>query len=268
MDSNTVGVDAGGSLIKIAYEEKGRHHFRKYPIEEMEGALSWLKMIAGNRRIVLTGGKTGLIKSGYFPDAGVIDEFTAVCEGAKYLLRQVKMDAGNKFLIVNIGTGTSWFSVEDGKYERVLGSGVGGGTFMGLGYLLTGSREYTELVERSTRGVRGNVDLLVGDIYHPQEPPIPGELTASNFAKAVSSNESSEDDKMASVMNMISETITILTAQAAALHTTNRIVFIGSTLAGNAPLQASLREFSLMSGLEPVFIPNGEYSGAVGAMLD
>lgn len=264
---NSIGVDAGGSLIKIAYEEKGRLHFRKYPFDELESALGWMRMFCENKKLFLTGGKAGKIKAEFFPNAEMVDEFTAACVGAKHLMVKESMPMGEKFLLVIIGTGTSWFTIDGDQYERVLGSGIGGGTFMGLGNMFAELKDFSKLVKLSSTGERGRVDLLVKDIYFPEEPPIHGDLTASNFAKS-GIEESSPADRMAAVTNMISETITLLTVQASTLQNIQKVVFIGSTLSGNKPLQNSIDYYIKMSGLDPVFLPDGEYSGAIGAMGD
>jgi type II pantothenate kinase len=267
MTYDEIGLDAGGSLIKIAFEEHGNIHYKKYPIEEMDSVMSWLLMLASNKRVKLTGGKAGMIKVRFLPGAEIIDEFTATCEGAKFLMQLEKISLQEKVLLVNIGTGTSWFTIEGSQFERVLGSGIGGGTFMGLGKLLGKTSDYSELVELASKGSKGNVDLLVKDIYHPEEPPIPGNLTASNFAKASSVKANSPEDQMASVINMIAETVTLLTVQASAIHSTKKVVYIGSTIAGNKPLQSCLEQYANMSGLHPFFLKNGEFSGAMGAKL-
>ncbi|WP_210366071.1 type II pantothenate kinase [Bacillus sp. REN3] len=265
MGTRSIGIDAGGSLIKMAFEENRVLHFKKYPIAQMEEAMEWLKIFSADRKIILTGGKAGILKTNHFPAARIADEFTASCEGASFLLEQKNLLPQKKFLLVNVGTGTSWFTIDGDKQERILGSGVGGGTFMGLGKLLGGNKEFTDLVELSGKGTRGNVDLLVKDIYHPDQPPIPGELTASNFAKTA--NEATAADRIAAVSNLIAETLTLLTVQAAALQQTSSAVFIGSTIAGNNPLQESLKTYLGMSGIEPVFLPDGEFSGAIGAKM-
>lgn len=266
--NNRIGIDAGGSLIKIAYEENGRLHFQKQPIGEMVAALGWLKMVSANKLIFLTGGKAGKIKAEFFPDAEIVDEFTAACEGANYLMMKECLPNEEKSLLINIGTGTSWFKIEGEHYDRVLGSGIGGGTLMGMGKLLADSSDFPTLVSLSASGEKGIVDLLVKDIYYPEEPPIQGDLTASNFANSEAIASSSAADKMASVLNMIAETITLLTVQTAALHGARKVIFIGSTLAGNKPLKESLNFYCKMSGLDPIFLQNGEFSGAIGAMLE
>jgi type II pantothenate kinase len=265
--NNRIGIDAGGSLIKIAYEENGRMHFRKQPNSELDEALQWLKITAADKPIYLTGGKAGTIQANYFPEAKVVDEFSAVCEGCKHLKMQQAITASEPYILVNIGTGTSWFTIKGEQFERVLGSGIGGGTFMGLGKIFAETDDFSELVSLAAEGNKGNVDLLVKDIYYPETPPIQGELTASNFAKSREISSSSPADKMASLNNMIAETLILLTVQAASLHNIKQAVFIGSTLAGNRPLRDNLERYCKMSGIDPVFLENGEFSGAIGAIL-
>jgi type II pantothenate kinase len=259
-----VGIDAGASLIKIAFQEKRRIHYKKYPIGELDDAIMWLKMIAPNLLVALTGGKAHLIKQKYFPDGVSIPEFQATCEGVRLLLFEEGMNMEKPFLVVNIGTGTSWFLIHKEKYERILGSGIGGGTFTGLGSLLTTSKEYEKLTVLANAGEKGNVDLLVKDIYESDVPPIEGNLTAGNFAKAMKVKHS-EADRMAAVTNMIVETIVLLTLQAAAIHQTKEVVFIGSALTCNPSLRGGLESFTNKLGLSSTFLRNGEYCGAAGA---
>ena len=53
----------------------------------------------------------------------------------------------------------------DDKYERIGGTSMGGGTFWGLGSLLTKARGFDELLQLASEGDHRNVDLLVKDIY-------------------------------------------------------------------------------------------------------
>jgi len=103
--------------------------------------------------------------------------------GANFLLKAIRGEAfthmeGQKefvhidkndlfpYLLVNIGSGVSMIKVDgDGKFERVSGTNVGGGTYLGLGKLLTKCKSFDELLELTQRGNNSNVDMLVGDIY-------------------------------------------------------------------------------------------------------
>jgi type II pantothenate kinase len=261
-----LGIDAGGSLIKIVMEEGGRFHYKWYPIGQLKKATAWMAIAAQGAKVSLTGGKALYIRQRYFPEAEIVQEFTAVCEGTAFLLEKSGEKALGKYLVANIGTGTSWYLVDGQQHQRVLGSGLGGGTFMGLANLLAGQKEFSEYVSLASSGNKGMVDLLVQDIYE-EEPPIDGNLTASSFAKASYSNGHSDRDRLAAAVNMLAENLVLLSKQTAAIHQTDDIVYIGSTLTGNQPLQTGLELYSSMLGLRPHTLRNGEYSGALGSIL-
>ncbi|KAG0682297.1 hypothetical protein C6P40_001917 [Pichia californica] len=72
------------------------------------------------------------------------------------------------YLLVNIGSGVSMIKVtgpNEGNFERVGGSSLGGGTLWGLLSILTDSNSFDEMLEMASTGNNENVDLLVGDIY-------------------------------------------------------------------------------------------------------
>ncbi|RXW24588.1 hypothetical protein EST38_g1279 [Candolleomyces aberdarensis] len=69
-------------------------------------------------------------------------------------------------LLVNIGSGVSIIKVdEDGSFERVSGTSLGGGTLWGLLSLLTPATTFDEMLALSENGDNSRVDMLVGDIY-------------------------------------------------------------------------------------------------------
>ncbi|UZJ54526.1 hypothetical protein CBS101457_003846 [Exobasidium rhododendri] len=69
-------------------------------------------------------------------------------------------------LLVNIGSGVSIIKVDDhGKFERVSGTSLGGGTLWGLLSLLTDAESFDEMLELASEGDNGSVDMLVSDIY-------------------------------------------------------------------------------------------------------
>lgn len=72
------------------------------------------------------------------------------------------------YLLVNIGSGVSMIKVtgpNEGNFERVGGSSLGGGTLWGLLSILTDCNSFDEMLEMASSGNNENVDLLVGDIY-------------------------------------------------------------------------------------------------------
>ena len=266
MQQITAGIDAGGSLIKIVYQENGRMHFKKFSINKLDSAISWLKMVAPSLKVSITGGKAHAIQNKFFPDSAIIPEFQSTCEGARFLLAKENKSIEESYLVVNIGTGTSWHLVKGDQAERILGSGMGGGTFTGLGSLLTKVKDYQLLTVLAKEGNKGNVDMLVNDIYETAYSPIQGDLTAANFAKGKRQTHM-EADRLASLSNMIAETIVLLTSQAAVIHQVKRVVIIGAAIIGNPSLKNGLETYLNMLGLSTVFLEKGEYCGAIGAYL-
>lgn len=259
-----VGIDAGGTLLKLAYSEDGVIRYRKSDYEQSESLLQWLKMLAPQAEIHLTGGRARWVKEKFFPHAEITDEFSSICAGASILFAKQSDSVAGSFLLVNIGTGTSILLAGKGNCKRVGGSGLGGGTLTGLGQLLANTSDFNELVKLASKGDRRKTDLLVKDIYGDGGEPLAGEMTAANFGKIPSGGI---EDLMASLVNMIAETLVLLSSQAALSEKVETVVFAGSTLSGNKPLKEALAAYTTMFGLKPIFLDNGEYFGALGALL-
>jgi type II pantothenate kinase len=263
---NKVGVDAGGTLTKIVYYERGIRHFKTFPSSDLRGLSQWIQWLSPSSEFYVTGGKAGRIKH-YLNNAGEISEFEAVCNGAACLFYEQHQNE-RPFILANIGTGTSLFYVnkETQEYRRLVGTGMGGGTIMGLGKILSGKGSFSEIISLAKSGNREKVDLLVKDLYENEAPPIPGHLTAANFAGEFTGNETSSDS-LRSLINMIAENIVLLAARAAEAEETKTILFTGGALAGNPLLQADLSKFQDLIEYEPVFLKNGAFTGAVGSII-
>lgn len=151
---NRIGIDAGGSLVKIVFEEKGELHYRKYSITEKDSFIQWLNMTVPTAKLIVTGGKSYVVKEKTLHPVTIVNEFEAMAEGARYLLEQEFRLLHEAFILISIGTGTSIYHVTPSSFERVIGTGIGGGTFIGLGTLLAGTSNFTELVERAASGDR------------------------------------------------------------------------------------------------------------------
>ena len=70
------------------------------------------------------------------------------------------------YLLVNIGSGVSMIKVSGpDDFQRIGGTSLGGGTLWGLLSLLTGARNFDDMLAMADKGDNTAVDLLVGDIY-------------------------------------------------------------------------------------------------------
>ncbi|GGA87372.1 type II pantothenate kinase [Ornithinibacillus halotolerans] len=264
---NKIGIDAGGSLVKLAYFEQGRLHTKTFSNQHLAEIGNWLSVLSMDTELFVTGGKASMLENVTNQKVHYIDEFQAVTTGTKYLLKDNKLN-NDEFILVNIGTGTSIFHVTENAYERVLGSGIGGGTLMGLGYLISKTHDFQNLTSMAARGDARNSDLLVRDIYYPKEPPIYGDLTAANLGKAHLNKEASSDDHLASVMQLIGETILLLANQVATSKQVPTIVFVGGTVTNNPTLKNVFERFQNIMTYTPIFLEKGSHAGAIGALLE
>ncbi|MBB6733854.1 type II pantothenate kinase [Cohnella sp. CBP 2801] len=263
-----IGVDAGGTLVKVACEKGGAIEYFKRPSSELRAVADWLREQEG-AAVCLTGGRAAALKSlAGIPVAETV-EFEATCRGASRLLS----DAGaepDSFLLTNVGTGTSIHHVANGRQRRVGGTGVGGGTIIGLARLLTGQTDFDAVVRLAAQGRRDRIDLTVNHIYEGAEPPIPGDLTASNFGRVLSlasSERLSEEDLLASVIGLVGETAATVSVLAASSCGVSSILFVGSSFIRNDLLRDVVKRYTVLRGGSPLFVEGGEYSGALGALL-
>lgn len=261
-----VGIDAGGTLIKVAYTKNGMPHFYKYPIAEIGQVADWVNGLA-DAEICITGGKSGVLLSLLDKEAKEMVEFEATHLGVQFLLKRMDR-SDSSYLLTNVGTGTSIHCIENNRQERIGGTGIGGGTLVGLSRLLTGVADYDEMVSLARLGSRERIDLKVKHIYEGKTPPISGELTASNFGNKIFeiADELTTEELLAAVIGLVGETVSTISVQAAKHCQSSTIIYIGSSFFQNPLLKEVVESYTVLRGAVPLFLENGEYSGAVGAM--
>ncbi|XP_022151110.1 pantothenate kinase 1 isoform X2 [Momordica charantia] len=187
------------------------------------------------------------------------DEMDCLVAGANFLLKAVHQEAftyigGQKefvqinqtdlypYLLVNIGSGVSMIKVDgNGKFERVSGTSLGGGTFWGLGRLLTKCNSFDELLELSHQGNNRVVDMLVGDIFGGidyAKVGLSSTAIASSFGKAISASKILEDykpeDLARSLLRLISNNIGQIAYLTALRFGLKRIFFGGFFIRGHS----------------------------------
>jgi type II pantothenate kinase len=267
--AEAVGVDVGATLAKIALRTPGRGvEFRLEPADAL-GAVADLVAAARPRRVGITGGGASELARRIDAESVAVNEFAAWGAGAKALLEDAGGAPAERFLLVSVGTGTSVMLADGMAVQRIGGTALGGGTLIGLGALLLGTRCFGELVELAEKGDRRRVDLLVSDIYRPGEIPLAGDLTAANFGKAGggSTSEPARADVAHALMGLVAENVALICAGLGAALQVRTVVFGGSTLRENRPLVEILGQITGFTGTHPTFLHDGEFAGALGALL-
>ncbi|MDH4421590.1 type II pantothenate kinase [Bacillus cereus] len=267
---STVGIDAGGTLTKIAYfNEKKQLAFEKFYSLEQDKIIDWLKNNNRMKQICITGGKAKQLQQLLSDLYKIVElnEFEATLAGVRYILKK-EHHSINNFILTNIGTGTSIHYVYNDQYIRAGGTGVGGGTIMGLSKLLTNIDQFEDVIPLTKTGSRKDLDITVGDIYGGILSPIDNSLTASNFGKAANIDSNfSKSDIIATVQGLVGEVVTALSLQFAEVKNIDHIIYIGSTLCNNVHLQKIISSYTEYQNKIPVFLQEGGYSGAIGALL-
>ncbi|KAL9275545.1 Pantothenate kinase 2-like protein [Drosera capensis] len=223
------------------------------------------------------------------------DEMDCLVAGANFLLKAIRHEAfthmeGVKefvqidqndlfpYLLVNIGSGVSIIKVDgDGKFQRVSGTNVGGGTYWGLGKLLTKCKSFDELLELSQRGDNGAIDMLVGDIYGGMDYSkigLSASTIASSFGKAISESKELQDfrpeDISLSLLRMISYNIGQIAYLNALRFGLKRIFFGGFFIRGHAYTMDTISfavHFWSKGDAKAMFLRHEGFLGALGAFM-
>ncbi|KAL7669863.1 hypothetical protein ACOME3_004810 [Neoechinorhynchus agilis] len=178
------------------------------------------------------------------------------------------------YILVNAGSGVSVLLVESQyKYQRLTGSSIGGGTFLGLCRLLTGCETYEDAIRLAEAGNSQTIDKLVRDIYGGdyERFGLAGQVVASSFGNVASGSvtKPSKEDLARSVLVTILNNLTSIAHMTAVTQNVDKIIFVGSFLRLNelSPKQVSLAMgFWSSRQIKPIFLRHEGYLGAFGCL--
>ncbi|XP_035238453.1 4'-phosphopantetheine phosphatase isoform X1 [Anguilla anguilla] len=286
--------------ISVQEEITARLHFIKFENTYIETCLDFIKdhLVNTETKVIkATGGGAhkfkDLIEKKLKLKVDKEDEMTCLIKGCNFVLRNIPHEAfvyvrhaDSEFrfqntnpdifpyLLVNIGSGVSIVKVEsEDKFERIGGSSIGGGTFWGLGALLTKTKRFDELLQLASRGQHTSVDMLVKDIYGGSYASLglTGDLIASSFGKsATADKEFSKEDMAKSLLHMISNDIGQLACLYARLHNLSRVYFGGFFIRGHPVTMHTITysiNFFTKGEVQALFLRHEGYLGAIGAFL-
>lgn len=126
-----------------------------------------------------------------------------------------------------------------GKYERVSGSSLGGGTYWGLCRLLTRCKTFDEVLDLADLGDATSVDMTVGDIYGRgyDKFHLGSSVVASSFGKLAMKQEPGEgireEDMARALLMMITGNIAQVAYLNAVIYRATHIYFVGNFLRHN-----------------------------------
>lgn len=267
-----IGIDVGGSTTKIVGMRTGGELISTMMVKAYD-QLTSLYGALGNymdtnglslssvERIYITGvGSSFLSGNIYGIPTQRVEEFSAIGRGGLWLTGK------KEAIIISMGTGTAFVHADGSSFTHVGGSGVGGGTLLGLGQRLTSAKDFESFSRLAERGDLGKVDLTIGAITKADIPTLHPETTAANFANIAS--EATESDLALGLVNMVLQTIFTLGIFAArgAGMPEGSIVLTGS-LTILKQIEPTIKAFSALYPNEFTVPEHAMFATAIGAAL-
>jgi type II pantothenate kinase len=187
-----------------------------------------------------------------------LDEFMAIGLGGLFLSGMPRA------IVVSMGTGTAIIRADGKRISHLGGSGVGGGTLIGLSKCILNITDIATIIELAASGSLARIDLLIGDISRAALGDLPADATASNFGRI--SDSATRGDYALGILNLIFQTIGVMSVFAARHHEESTIVLIGK-LAHIPQAREIFEGLARLYGVSYVIPADAEYATAVGAAI-
>lgn len=266
-----IGIDVGGSTTKIVgFTDDGAlvapiSVVATDPVTSVYGALGRFTTenriaLSDIRCLRVTGvGSAFLGDQIYGCRCVKTDEFSSVGRGGLYL------SGMQKAIVVSMGTGTALVDAEQNGFRYLGGTGVGGGTLMGLSRQMLGVDTMDHIVELASKGNLDQVDLRVGDITKPEIGlGLPLKMTASNFGKL--SDLATKEDLALGILNMVFETVGMMAVFAARSQNIKDVVLTGAL----AAVPQAEQIFGILNSMFEVTFrvpPMAQFATVIGSAL-
>ena len=271
-----IGIDVGGSTTKIVgFKDEGgkRELIRPQivkandPLTSAYGAFGKFTdengiKISDITKVLMTGVGSSYVKHDLYGIECVrVPEFDCIGRGGIYL------SGLDNAVVVSMGTGTAIVHAERGKGMKYLGgTGVGGGTLVGLSKLLVGAADVGHISEFVEQGDLGNIDLRIKDMTASGTTPvINADMTAANFGNV--SDVATKSDIAKGIANLVYETVGMVSIFASRSVGVKDIVLTGNLTRLPSAVE-KFEEFNHLGYGVRFIVPElSEFSTAIGCAI-
>ncbi len=272
-----IGIDIGGSTTKIVGFKKSEGGAMLIEplfvratdaVTSVYGAFGKFTLENGLSlsdidKVLMTGAGASFIdKPIYSLECNKVSEFKSVGLGGLYL------SGLDEAVVVSMGTGTALIHAKkNGNSTETTylgGTGVGGGTLLGLSRRLIGVDTVEHLEALCEDGNLDNIDLRIKDISKDPSFQIGGDITASNFGKV--SDIASKNDIAMGIANMVAETIAMLAVFAARNFKVKTVVLTGN-LTALKPIAKVFEGLEESFGVKFIIPEMAQFATVIGAAL-
>ena len=272
--SVVIGIDVGGSTTKIVGFDRTDGQNKLIhplfvsavdPVTSLYGAFGKFTdengiELSDIEIVKITGvGSAKITKSIYGLNCLHVSEFDCIGLGGMYL------SGLDHAIVASLGTGTALIHARAGmKPEYLGGTGVGGGTLVGLSKRMLGLNNIQNIQELADEGDLDMIDWRIGNIKKNILPGAPEKMTASNFGNI--SEIASKSDVALGIINMVFETIGMVAMFAARNYDLKDIVLIGNLTTLNKAKE-SFTGLNTMFGMNFIIPENSQFGTVIGAAL-
>ena len=273
-----VGIDVGGSTTKIVgfkYADGKRELIPPQyvratdPVTSIYGAFgkftleNKLKLDKIDKVMVTGAGASYMSEPIYSLDCVSVPEFECIGRGGLYL------SGLDEAVVASLGTGTALiYAHKEGDEvvtEYLGGTGVGGGTLIGLSRKMLGVDTIEHIEQLCEGGDLNKIDLRIKDIsVNHTYKGVNDDLTASNFGKL--SDLANKHDIALGIANMVTETIGMMAIFAARNYKLKDIILTGN-LTAIKPITETFRSLSEIFGVNFIIPENAQFGTVIGAAL-
>ena len=271
-----IGIDVGGSTTKIVgFRDEGGKKIlippqlvkANDPLTSTYGAFGKFTdengiKISDIDQVLMTGVGSSYVKHDLYGIKCVrVPEFDCIGKGGLYL------SGLDNAVVVSMGTGTAIVHAMKGAKMCYLGgTGVGGGTLMGLSGLLVGATDIGHISEFVDEGDLGKVDLRIKDMTASGTIPVMNaDMTAANFGNV--SDLATKSDIAKGISNLVYETVGMVSIFASRSVGVSDIVLTGNL----TRLPSCIKKFEEFNGLGygvRFVVPElSEFSTAIGCAI-
>ncbi len=273
-----IGIDVGGTTTKIVGFNKTEQGISLIepqfvratdPVTSAYGAFGKFTLQNGIGLdkidcVMMTGaGSASIDKPIYSVKCNAVSEFSCIGHGGLYLS---KLDEA---VVISMGTGTALVYAKrngnDIETKYLGGTGVGGGTLVGLTRKILGVDNIEHIEQLCEGGNLDNIDLRIKDISGKGKyNGVNDELTAANFGKL--SDIASKSDIALGIANMVAETVGMIALFAARNYNVKNIVLTGN-LTAVKPIKERLLALNQNFEVNYLIPENANFATVIGAAL-
>lgn len=223
--------------------------------------------VAALRGLAVTGGRHRLL-----PDEinGIaltrVGEIAAIGRGGQAVAEQLGVVTSTPLLVVSAGSGTATVFAHAETYQHVSGSGVGGGTLLGLSRLLLHTVEPQEIDALALAGDPNGADLALRDVITGPIGSLPPDATAVNFGRVGKFDISvSREDLAAALVTLVGQVIAVTAINSARARNCQHIVVIGH-LIDMPSIRQTVQNVSQFYATPILLAEKPGYATALGAL--